>query len=450
MWAIESTLPMKIKHQLTLFSITTKLVIIVLFWFSLPILIEKVVYANIDKSLNEKKQKFIQHLDKEEISDFLTRKDTSETYSSFSNLHSEFLQLYQIKKAINASHPLLKNEKRVIEEEESNYRILYFDFSYNSAHYRLEIGNSLSEIEDLIYVIRIFILIVLILSIVLTFVSETFFIEYLFKPFNKIINEKIKYTNEPESFNLNTIHTHSSDFQELDEGLNQMMLKIQETFAKEKQFIANVSHELLTPIALLKNRFENLMQNESLNEKAIDKMVASLKTLDMLKKIINNLLLISKIDNNQYLTNEKVSLTEILEDVITELEDRSNDKHIAFSKTRLNDPYFQGNKTLLHVMFFNVLANAIKYNRKNGLITITEETTENSYVLKIKNTGDGMTPEQIATVFDRFSRINFNEEGQGLGLAIVKSIAQLHHIKIQIESELNQYTVLIFSFPIAV
>jgi signal transduction histidine kinase len=90
---------------------------------------------------------------------------------------------------------------------------------------------------------------------------------------------------EPDSFDPTPIATHSSDFEQLDMGLNHMMERISELFKKEKQFIANVSHELLTPIALLKNKFENLMQNESLDEAAVDKVVSSPGTLICSKKL---------------------------------------------------------------------------------------------------------------------------------------------------------------------
>ena len=87
---------MKIKNQLTIFNAITRLLVILVLWLMLPVLVEKVVYKHINKSLLEKKQKFIQHLDKEEINDFIVRNDTAETYASFSTLHSEFLQLSRL------------------------------------------------------------------------------------------------------------------------------------------------------------------------------------------------------------------------------------------------------------------------------------------------------------------------------------------------------------------
>jgi signal transduction histidine kinase len=438
---------MRIKHQLTIFNALTRFLIILAIWLSLPILIEKVVFKRIDKTLLEKKEKFIEHLDKREINDFLTRNDATETFASFSTLHNEFLQLYQSKKSINNSQSFFKNEPRVIEGERSDYRVLYYDFKYENTNYKLEIASSLSEIKELTFVIRVFILIVLSIVIVFSFLVDAFFIEFLLKPFHQIIDQKIRHVNEPEKFNYTSIKSTSTDFQELDEVLNQMMKRIQDLFSIEKQFIANVSHELLSPISLLKNRFENLIQNESLNEEAINKVVSSLKTLDLLKKIINNLLLISRIDNNQYITDEVIDCTLLLKEIEEELEDRLQEKQINFKLEISNKNLFAGNKTLLHIMFYNVIVNAIKFTETGGDITITDSKSNTNYGIHISDDGCGMDKEQLSNIFNRFTRLNFQKEGQGLGLAIVKSIANFHQIEIQVDSTQNRGSDFLFVFP---
>lgn len=437
---------MRIKHQLTIFNALTRFLIILVIWLSLPILIEKVVYKRIDNTLLEKKEKFTEHLDKQEINDFLNRNDATETYSSFSTLHNEFLQLYQAKKTPKKTDSFFKNEARIIEGEQSDYRVLYYDFVYENTNYKLEIGSSLSEIKELTFAIRVFILIVLSIVIVFTFLVDAVFIEYLLKPFHQIINQKIRHVNEPEKFNYTTIKSHSTDFQELDEVLNQMMKRIQELFSIEKQFIANVSHELLSPIALLKNRFENLIQNESLDEEAVNKVVSSLRTLDLLKKIINNLLLISRIENNQYITDEVIDCKTLLKDIQEELQDRIDEKAIKFQIDLKENYHFNGNKTLIHIMFYNVITNAIKFTEQDGSITITDAKTNSLYSIAIKDSGCGMAQEQIDEIFNRFTRLNVHKEGQGLGLAIVKSIADFHQIEIAVTSELQKESTFEFVF----
>jgi signal transduction histidine kinase len=437
---------MKIKHQLAVFNLLTRLLIILALWFSLPVLVEKVVYNHIDKSILEKKQKFITHLDKDEINDFINRNDSTETFASFSTLHNEFLQLYRAKKNFYKDKSIFKNEMRIIEEEQNDYRVLCYNFTYENTNYVLEIGNNLSEIEELTFSIRLFTTVMFFIIVLITFLVDTFFVEYLLKPFYAIINTKIKRVNEPNSFNYTPINAHSSDFQELDLVLNQMMIRINDLFQKEKQFIANVSHELLTPISLLKNRFENLLQNESINDGGIDKIVSSLKTLDLLKQIINNLLLISKIDNNQFDDKEVISLKEVVSEILVDFEDRIEDKHITIENKIVEDFVFIGNKTLIHIMLHNLILNAIKYNTKSGFVTLSSQLSNEKYFLNIADTGKGMTTHQQASIFERFSRVSIEKEGQGLGLAIVDSIAKFHHITINLESEVDKGSTFVVGF----
>lgn len=431
---------MKIKHQLSIFNALTRLLVILILWFTLPVLIEKVVYKHINTSLLEKKEKFIYNLDKQEINDFIVRNDATETYSSFSTLHSEFLQLSRLPKNAQINKTIFIAEPRIIEEEQNDYMILQYDFIYEKTAYRLEIGNSLSEIKELTFTIRFFILIVLFIILAVTFLMDTFYIEYLLKPFNKIIDTKIRRVNEPDKFDHTPIKTHSTDFQELDTVLNQMMDRISELFNKERQFIANVSHELLTPIALLKNKFENLLQNDSLDDNAVDKIASSLRTLDMLKKVINNLLLISRIENHQYEANETIDLKELLHNLHEDLKDRMEEKGLILTLNLQHNFPFIGNKTLIHILLYNLMVNAIKYNRKNGRITISDGFIKERYYLSISDTGIGMSDSQVAQIFNRFTRINADQEGQGLGLAIVDSIAHFHHINIEVTSVLNEGT----------
>ncbi|KAF2327167.1 HAMP domain-containing histidine kinase [Flavobacterium nitrogenifigens] len=407
----------------------------------LPILVENVVYHHINNSLLEKKKKFIEHLNQEEINDFMENQDDStQTFSEFSTLHSEFLVLSKMPIKPHQKKTTFTNEYRKIENEESEYRILQHHFTYEGQDYQLEIGSSLSEVNDLTFVIKLFIIIVFVIILLITFLADTFYIEYLLKPFYKIIDTKIRRVNEPETFDHTPIKATSRDFRELDFVLNQMMDRITEVFKKEKQFISNVSHELLTPIALLKNKLENLLQNQSLDDNAVDKIAGSLKTLDMLKKIINNLLLISRIDNNQYELNEEINLREIVSDLQEDLQDRIEDKDIQFMNEMENDFVFIGNKTLVHILIYNLVTNAIKYNKPKGGIIIEDGFADEHYYISVKDSGIGMDESQLEKIFTRFARISSDQEGQGLGLAIAQSIASFHHIQIKVKSVLNQGT----------
>ena len=439
---------MKIKHRLAIFNALTRFAVVLILWWLLPILIERVVYKHINASLISKKESFIKHLDKEEINDYIIKKDSSETFASFTTLHDEFLQLSRLPLTKVVENSQFITEPRLIEGDQNDYRILEHRFTYDHQAYLLEIGSSLSEIKDLTIAIRVFFLVVLFVTISVTFAADTLYIEYLLKPFYRIIDTKIRKVDQPETFDHTPIHSTSADFRALDEGLNQMMSRISDLFAKEKQFIANVSHELLTPIALLKSKFENLLQNDSLDDDAIDKIAASLKTLDRLKKIISNLLLISRIENNQYQLNEEVDCYEIATNLTQELEDRIQARGLTLSNELKYKYKFKGNHTLFQILLYNLLINAVKYNRENGSIILSDQMNQDEYLLKVTDTGIGMMQDQIDNVFKRFSRQNKDQEGYGLGLAIVDSIAHFQNIAIKVTSETNKGTVFALTFKL--
>ncbi|MEG0850795.1 MAG: sensor histidine kinase, partial [Flavobacterium sp.] len=208
---------MKIKHQLAIFNALTRLLVILILWLMLPILVENVVYRHINNSLIEKKEKFIEHLNQQEINDFIENEgDSTETYSQFSTLHSEFLVLSKAPIIPNQKKTTFTNEFRIIEGEENEYRILTHHFSFGNESYQLEIGSSLGEVNDLTFIIRFFIIIVLFVILLVTFLADTVYIEYLLKPFYKIIDTKIRRVNEPEVFDHTPIKAKSRDFRELD------------------------------------------------------------------------------------------------------------------------------------------------------------------------------------------------------------------------------------------
>lgn len=438
---------MKLKHKLFLFNIISKLLVIFLLWFILPYVVEKVIYNNTDKSLIEKKEKFINNIDNKEIKDFLLANDSSEVYGNFSTLHEEFIQLEVATNQKKIEKNVFFNDLRNIENQQAEYRILKHNFAYNKVNYELEIGSNINEINDLVRLIHYIIIITFLFYIIVSFILNNTYISYMLDPFYKILETKIKLINEPDKFIHTPIESRTVEFKDLDTALNEMMYRITTLFFKEKQFIGNVSHELLTPIAILKNRFENLIQNPSLNDAAVDKIYDSLNTLDAMKKVISNLLLISRIDNNQYKTNETIDLNVVISQLIENLEDRIQEKDIVVTNNLKHNTIFNGNKTLIQILITNLLTNAIKYNTKNGSITINDGFENSHYSLIISDTGIGMEADQVSQIFNRFTRLNFDQEGQGIGLAIVDSIAKLHQIEIRVTSKINQGSTFVLRFP---
>jgi hypothetical protein len=231
-----------------------------------------------------------------------------------------------------------------------------------------------------------------------------------------------------------------------------MMSQINEAFQLEREFITNVSHELLTPISILQNRVENMINDPQVPEEVVNKLAESQKTLSRLARVIKALLYISRIENEQYIKNESAELDALVEDVLEETDVLIQDKNIHLEKSELESFVFSPcNKSLLHTLVFNLISNAIKYNRPDGSITVTGKNKENLYHLRIADTGIGMPADQLPHIFDRFKRLRPDDEmGFGLGLPIVRSIAEFHQIKIEASSEYGKGTTFDLYFPVSV
>ena len=430
---------MKLQIKLALYNTLTKLAIIVFTGLLILFSLENITYTHISARLEEKKNELMKHLSSKEIGRIVSQQ---QGFTDYDILKDDYIFLKQIAYQPNRQ-PLesFSTARRTIEQSTDTYLILTYTFNFNGSSYLLEIGNTMDAVIQLKQTIKEFTLLMLVVALSLTLIIDLIFTKYLLAPFYRIIDRKLIKVNDPMNFDYNKVKTTTHDFELLDDSISTLMKKIADLFILEKQFIANVSHELLTPISIISSRLENIVLQEQLSEDSENKIFASLKTLNRLKSIINSLLLISKVENNQFNKNDTVKLADILAEVYNELEDRLDDKKIIFNNNMRYKFLLQGNNSLIHTLLFNIINNAIKYNCNAGSITVTDDITPENYTLEIKDTGIGMDEIQIETAFNRFEKLDRDEkESYGLGLAIVKSITTFHGIAIQIKSEREKGT----------
>lgn len=424
---------MKLQVKLALYNTLTKLAIILFTGLLILLSIEKISYNHIELRLEDDERETLKNLGSKDINSHLTR---LEKYTDYNILQEEFITITPIKFQPTATNGnKFTTETRNIEHNEQTYRILTHQFNFNNHSYQLEIGVAITSIEELKSIIKRFTLLTLIIALALTLASDLIFTKFLLAPFYQIIDRKLIKVNDPLNFDYEKIKTSTQDFELLDDSISSLMKKISALFSLEKQFIANVSHELLTPISIISSRLENILLQEELSEAGENKMHASLKTLNRLKSIINSLLLISKVENNQYDKADVVMIAGVIMEIQEELEDRMDEKRLSFTNNMKYIYSIMGNRPLMHTLLFNLVNNAIKYNVPNGSIIIADELKDDVYILEITDTGTGMDQKQIENAFNRFEKFETDErESYGLGLAIVKSITAFHDIKVKIDS----------------
>jgi len=426
---------MKLYYKLTLINALSRVTIVAAFLIFVPDLIYTAAIQHTDDLLGKRKTEFIHIMNKMGINQFI-REESDSTYADYTIFKEKYVSIEPAKKAI---HDTIVTGRRDIEGDTVEARILKHSFSYNNTTYLLEIGESLQYVDDLKVVLSKVALYILLGVIFLTVFVDLSVMQYLLRPLVKI-EAKLKGIRTPEKFDYTLVKTNTTDFRYLDRTIRNMMRKIRNTFYIEKEFIANVSHELLTPISILQTRLENMLEAGNISEETELKIIESQRTLGRLKQIIRSLLLISQIENNQTPKEDKVSIAELLTEVKSEIDVRLVEKNITCDLELPTDLKFSPcNRSLLFTLFFNLVNNAVKYNKQNGWIIISTEEVKNEFLVHIRDTGNGIAPENLKTIFNRFKKFNNAQtESYGLGLALVKTIADFHDLEIKVESKLDE------------
>jgi two-component system sensor histidine kinase ArlS len=425
----------KLSSKLILFITGSKLAVVLLFVISLPFLVDSIVSQYTNFSLRRQQDKVIRVVQKNGINHYLQGDDS---YGSYTMLKEEYIALEPAK---GLPIDTIKTAQRVVEQDTLTYRILMHTFNFQHKPYLLEIGKTVSSINQYNKPLQRIALYVLMGLIAVSLLFDLLFTRMLIRPLGKIIKSKLINRKFPFKDHTSPVKTSTYDFKYLDASLILLMDQINEAFEKEREFTANASHELMTPISILQNKMENLIGDENLNDAVVLKIVEMMKTLNRLKKISNSLLLISRIENEQFAKYDSLKPAELINEVIEEITHRMEEKALNIKLNLSQDILLkQVNKDLLFQLFYNLINNAIKYNVANGNITITDQLHgKEGYSIAIADTGIGIAADEQAFIFDRFRKTNLNENvGHGLGLSIVKSICLYHGIEIKVSSEINK------------
>ncbi|MDX8342111.1 two-component system histidine kinase PnpS [Rossellomorea sp. YZS02] len=213
-----------------------------------------------------------------------------------------------------------------------------------------------------------------------------------------------------------------------------------------KDFVANVSHELKTPITSIKGFSETLLDGAMNDPETLKSFLdIILKESDRLQSLIKDLLELSKIEKQGFeLAVEEVEVAGLIEDVMPILREKAKPKEISLQSDFESRGLAEVDSYRLKQVFINLISNAIVYTPKGGNVWITLQEDQDKVYVKVKDDGMGISPEELPRIFERFYRVDKarsrNSGGTGLGLAIVKHIIEAHEGDIEVESELNQGT----------
>lgn len=436
---------MKLFTKLTLFITLSKLAIVLFFVLSLPFLVERIASEYTNNYLRQQQLKVKEVIDKNGIDFYLEGNDS---YGSYTLLKEEYIALETTDK--NFSIDTIENTQRIVESDTLSYRVLMHTFDTNNEHYLLEIGKTTATISQYNKPLQRIASYVLIGLIIFTLIADLVFTRFLLKPLGEIIRTKLINRKFPFRDNIPAVKTSTSDFRYLDSSLILLMDQIHDAFEKEREFTANASHELMTPISILQNKIENLMDDSDVDEVLQQRLVEMQRTLNRLKKIVRSLLLISRIDNEQFARSESWNAKELFTSVIEEISHRMEERQIIMKLDLDSGTEWRNvNRDLIFQLMYNLINNSIKYNKDQGSIRVSEvKAAGQPYRLIIEDTGIGIPENDLPAIFNRFRKANPGEGGgYGLGLSIVKSIAEYHQISISVDSELGKGTRFTLTFP---
>ncbi|MFC2048743.1 response regulator [Elusimicrobiota bacterium] len=210
-------------------------------------------------------------------------------------------------------------------------------------------------------------------------------------------------------------------------------------------FLSMVSHELKTPLAVIKDSAGIILENMAgpINEKQGKLLKAVDSSVIRLVGIVNNLLGLSTIESGKIqVYKEMIDITEIVRSILNELATRQF-YHSINIENRLQKEglYISADSALIKQVIYNVVENAMKYAGENGKISIEADYNDDTIVIRISDTGPGIKKEDQKRIFEKFEQVNtntsFGNKGVGLGLAIVKKIVQIHQGNIGIESPIT-------------
>lgn len=316
-------------------------------------------------------------------------------------------------------------------EEVDRFRCLSKVIYLNKKPYRFNIETNIEETQETIFFISITTVFLFVLIVGGLLFLNRRLSKSVWKPFRNTL-DKLKTFSLNNQTKIEFSKTDVSEFDELNQSLTKLIEHNVSVYKTQKEFTENASHELQTPLAILKNKLDILLQNQDLTEKQYQIAEEMNRALSRSSRINKNLLLLAKIDNKQF-DSETFHLNEVLNQSLEILQEHFEQKNISV-KTEISDNVkVNGNIGLTEVLINNLILNAIRHTSINGSILIRLSQSE----FEVSNSGTGKLNGDL--LFKRFSRFSKDNNGSGLGLAIVQEICKSQNWTINYRFENNNH-----------
>lgn len=323
-----------------------------------------------------------------------------------------------------------------LEDEDEPVRVMCTAFRMpDGQYYELKLMISILERDDMVEAMLWYLGALFLLFLICTSIGIQLVLNGVFRPLHRLLDwlhciqpgKEVPPLDNP---------TKIREFRQLSDAALDMGNRSYKAYEEQKQFIENASHELQTPLAIVRGKVELLAESEGMTEQQMEQLDEIYATLGRAVKLNKSLLLLSRIENGQYTEMEDVSVDEILDELLPDLMDIYEHKQVRLIRKREEQPFIiRCNHSLAQILVSNLVKNSLLHNREEGELQVL--TTPTSLV--IKNTGD--VPLDGEKLFRRFYHgMDGKKDSTGLGLAIARSIALSSSLKLTYEWQDGMHT----------
>jgi len=333
----------------------------------------------------------------------------------------------------------------------------------------VQIASSLEEVEDALSTLFLILIIAVPLALMIAILGGQFLAHKALKPVDNITQTARMITSQNLNQRIAPLKV-KDEISRLIETFNEMISRLDQSFRQVKQFSSDASHELKTPLTILKGEVEVTLRKERSLQEYQQTLKSNLEEINRMSQIVEDLLLLSRADVEEIgLNKEDINLSEIFNEVVIQMDVLATSKRLRlFASNHHQDIHMFGDALRIRELFINLIENGIKYTEQGGAIRVTlskeydplgrnrsggtEGEKEEFVKIVVSDTGIGIAEEDQERIFNRFFRVDKarsrEEGGSGLGLSICKWIVEAHQGEIRVESELGKGSSFIVKLPL--
>ena len=409
---------MKLLTKYNRANILTAIIILLVSSASYYIIIRYILLKQIDKDLVVEEQ---------EIHEYVKEKNTLPNATKYKGQQIRFEPATSsgIKRQITTSSVF-----NPAENDEDPVRVLTFPIEVNGVLHKAVVIKSQVEAE---YLVKVIVLVTgcvfLLLLIIITLINRLL-LNKLWQPFYHTL-QQLKYYDIKQLRPLELTTTNINEFNEMNQSVAEMTKRANNDFEALKAFTDNASHEMQTPLAIINSKLDILLQNSS--EKQAEQLQSIYNATARLTRLNHTLLLLTKINNDQYKNQRLINLTLLLHHKFQQFEELIKVRNLR-SNYQAEEVSLLINEELVEILLNNLFSNAIRHNYIGGFINCVLTKKK----LCITNSGPSLTFHQ-KNIFDRFQKSD-HSDGTGLGLAVAQQICESSSLQITYSSHENEHT----------